>query len=207
MVWRELALWVLLACFALGCSVSPYTPPGGNVLQEDRGSDHLTRLFEARGSFLVVQTWQGSDPRNAVCEFDSLRDADEFYRRSVQTLPIPCEIAPYNPEGGTLVSEVGKAEHTVRVFALADGFALVETRYDPHCHCGNRGKPHEAGFYDVSLIGRENHVCRFSTLQEAERFQQRLLQVPDDKEETRRRRLDVERLCSSAPTIPAERAE
>jgi hypothetical protein len=204
---RRLIPWFLLPCLILGCSLSPYNPPGGKVLQEDHGSDHLTRLVEAPGSFFVVRTWQWPDPRNSVCAFDTLGDAEEFYRRNVQKLPIPCEIVPYEPEGGKLVSEAGKGAHTARVFAVAGDFALVETKYDPYCHCGNRGRPHEAGFLDVKRIGRETHVCRFSTVQEAERFQQRLLQVTRDVEEIGRTMSDVERLCSSGPTIPAERSE
>ena len=209
MASRQLFPWVFLSCLILGCSVSPYNPPGGKILQEEHGSDRLTRLLEAPGSFFVVQTWQGPDPRNAVCKFDTLGDAQEFYRRTVQKLPIPCEIAPYKPEGGKLVSEAGKGAHTASVFAVADGFDLVETRQDPHCPCGNSGRPHEAGFYDVKLYEAMygNHVCVFNSLEEAERFQQRLLHVPDDQEESRRTWSDSERLCSRAPTQPAERAE
>ena len=202
-------------CFVVACGIAPYEPPDGKLLQEAPADFRVTRLYDAQGRFFVVETWQGSDPRNKVCTFETLADAEEFYRRSVEDLPLPCEVFPYRPEGGTLVTEEGDSTYQLRTFAVADGFRLVETQPDAHCHCGNRGAAHEGGDFDVKIIERSygNHVCAFETAAEAARFQERLWRSQGRFDEHHRWKsgakdatldLDFERLCSRAPALPDE---
>jgi hypothetical protein len=201
--------WVLLFCFVLGCHIAPYKPLGGRLLKEGPGSNprySMLRLFEAPGRFFVVETWQGSDPRNSICTFETLADAEDFYRRTAEKLPIPCGILPFEPEGGKLVSEKNERTVALRLFAVGDGFQLVETRQDRGCLCGNRGRPHEGGAFNVKSAerGHGNHVCMFNTAEEAERFQERLWLwhtfkiTGDDRTHVAE---DFERLCSRVPDL------